>query len=234
MHLTILSLLLTITSWCNFIAAKPAGGFVKQNRQIYRAKLRLPEEHWGIEAHMNEVRMQTRIAQAPDTNYGGKQWRPRAIKDAVKFNEVELMNKLFTQVVAGKCRILHSIGLGHGDLKQDNILVSGNTPANYVAKIIDFDLAQEIKDLKPPEFSTARNGFNMKLHDAWGLGKYNLIREKLLKRHSLLGISSSSLLTPKPSNSIIKKVLMLVNDANERSTPEAMVQHILEENLRKK
>jgi hypothetical protein len=138
-------------------------------------------------------------------------------------------------------------------------LVSGSSPNDYIIKIIDFDLAQDIskavpklnslEDLKPPELYTYPSRFDMKLYDAWGLGvmfykllinqggnynifdnstakKYKLIRERLLRSHSLFSISSSNFLTSKPTSNLLKKVLILVKEASKRFTLEEMVDFI--------
>jgi eukaryotic-like serine/threonine-protein kinase len=46
---------------------------------------------------------------------------------------------LIIRTITSSLKILHDIGIVHGDLKQDNILIKMTAPGKYVAKLIDFD-----------------------------------------------------------------------------------------------
>ncbi|KAI8056685.1 hypothetical protein BDF22DRAFT_740191 [Syncephalis plumigaleata] len=110
-----------------------------------------------------------------------------------------------------------------GDIKQDNILISGNSPENYVVKIIDFDLAQFIEtavpiqhiqnDMNPPDYykklkDTTRGSWipgNLKNTKSYAYISNYLNKSPLAKFGSAV-----NLLVPNRKKSLKEKVLMLV------------------------
>lgn len=67
-------------------------------------------------------------------------------------SKLELIEKLLVLItVAHSLRTLHSVGIVHGDIKPDNILISRSDTGKNVGKLIDFDDSYFAKEPPSPE-----------------------------------------------------------------------------------
>ncbi|RKP24867.1 hypothetical protein SYNPS1DRAFT_23091, partial [Syncephalis pseudoplumigaleata] len=116
------------------------------------------------------------VAGKPDASTHGKQYIVKKRADYIYNGRYCI---IYEDVGDVSITFLHSAGIAHCDIKQNNIHVVSHPTTKFAVRIFDFDLANPIdrkgpvpgalEDLRPPEYSLSQAN-SMAHYDAWGIG----------------------------------------------------------------